>query len=179
MTEEWFLTRSEISPTGCWIWKGSLNPDGYPFFSQKSVHRLSYQILVGPIPDGMEIDHLCRQRACVNPHHLEAVTHKVNVLRGNGPTAKNAQKTHCPRGHPYDIRLKSGGRWCSICAKTGYAKYDKHKHPNARNKDKTHCPQGHEYTPDNTYRWKPNSRQCKTCKRDRSRKRPKCDNTDE
>lgn len=67
----------------------------------KLAHRLSYEHFVGPILDGLTIDHLCRDRACVNPAHLEAVTISINVLRGFNPMAINARKTHCPLGHFY------------------------------------------------------------------------------
>lgn len=81
-------------------------------------HRLVYQLFVDLIPDKYEIDHLCRVRHCVNPVHLEAVTKRENVLRGQGHTARNARKTHCFRGHPLpDARDKHGSRHCPVCAK--------------------------------------------------------------
>jgi hypothetical protein len=82
-------------------------------------HRLVYEELVGPIPEGMELDHLCRNTSCVNPAHLEPVPHRVNVLRGVGPTAENAVKTECVNGHPLTGRnlciRKEGGRKCRTC----------------------------------------------------------------
>jgi hypothetical protein len=87
----------------CWTWKGSHSRNGYARIKVSGrllqAHRVMYEGLVGPIPDGLTIDHLCRNRGCVNPAHLEAVTHGVNVLRGVGFSAQNARKTHCKRGH--------------------------------------------------------------------------------
>lgn len=91
--------------TGCWLWTSPLNKrTGYGQFAWRgknsTPHRVSYQELVGPIPEDLVIDHLCRVRHCVNPAHMEAVTHQVNLLRGETHAAKNAAKTHCPQGHP-------------------------------------------------------------------------------
>lgn len=89
--------------TGCWIWKpggaGGRYGYAYPF---STAHQLAYWLYVGEVPEGLEIDHLCRNTLCVNPDHLEAVTHRVNVLRGKGPSARNAIKTHCKNGHPFE-----------------------------------------------------------------------------
>lgn len=105
--------------TGCWEWLGRLNL-GYGKLSYHGrslyLHQVSYLLFVGPLIPGLTIDHLCRNRACGNPAHLEQVPRGVNVLRGEGVSAKNARKTHCPRGHPYDIIRKNGGRWCSKCS---------------------------------------------------------------
>ena len=109
----------------CWMWTACLLRDGYGLFSVNGAlvraHRFAYELLVGPIPQGFTLDHLCRSRACVRPEHLEPVTNKDNVLRGNGLTALNARKTQCPQGHPYDLfnthcNLK-GGRVCRECRK--------------------------------------------------------------
>ena len=82
-------------------------------------HRFAYELLVGPIPKGLTIDHVkskeCISTLCVNPAHLEAVTLRENILRGNGLAAMNAKKTHCPQGHPYDYVNSAGARGCSIC----------------------------------------------------------------
>lgn len=90
--------------TPCWVWQRFINPGGYGMLKidgrTKVAHRDSYERLVGPIPEGLELDHLCRVRACVNPDHLEPVTGRVNILRGEGQGAKHARKTHCVHGHP-------------------------------------------------------------------------------
>jgi hypothetical protein len=94
--------------TPCVEWTGGRNSQGYGYVAfrmgprkvqSKSVHRMAYELLVGPIPEGKQLDHLCRNRACVNPEHLEPVTCQVNLLRGATLAAKNAAKTHCHRGH--------------------------------------------------------------------------------
>jgi hypothetical protein len=107
----------------CWLWTASTTPAGYGQFrvgaAPQYAHRLSWVAANGPVPDGLELDHLCRVRRCVNPRHLEPVTTKENSLRGQSFAAINARKTHCPQGHPYDeantIRSKSGARLCRAC----------------------------------------------------------------
>lgn len=87
----------------CWEWTGRLELNGYArvrLFDRKYyVHRVAYTLARGPIPDGLTLDHLCRNRRCANPGHLEAVTGSENTLRGTAFSAINAKKTHCPRGH--------------------------------------------------------------------------------
>ena len=110
-------------PNGCWLWTGAKNPKGYGQFQfggrWGSAHRYAYQRFVGVIPQGLGIDHLCRVRNCVNYEHLEPVTTKENTLRGISPSALNARKITCPRGHPLsgkNLYLRpSGFRCCRTC----------------------------------------------------------------
>ena len=125
---ERLLAKIDKRPNGCWEWTASKNRDGYGKFSMGGggwvgAHRAAYLLLVGPIPDGMELDHLCRSRSCVNPDHLEPVPHVENVRRGElGATtaARQRAKTHCPRGHEYtpeNTRHARTGRDCKSCAR--------------------------------------------------------------
>lgn len=122
------------APEECWPWKGYLS-NGYGLFRvggkagyRITAHRYSCQLVHGPIDAGMVVDHLCRNPCCVNPRHLEVVTQQVNLLRGVGPTATNAAKTHCKRGHEYTAEntiLIPGGRWCRICRSQHASRYSK------------------------------------------------------
>jgi len=114
----------QLGDSGCWEWKSAAEKRNYARFQVGGKmwlsHRYAYHVLIGPIPDGLVIDHLCRNPPCVNPAHLEAVTHRENTLRGNGACAVHARKTQCPRGHPYDeanTRMIAGGRTCWICTR--------------------------------------------------------------
>lgn len=121
---ERLLTRREITDSGCWLstYK-SINPGGYRKITVGDrhllVHRAAYELWVRPIPDGLTIDHLCRQPRCFNPAHLQAVTMRENLIRGHGTWASNVRKTHCPQGHPYDeantYRNPSGSRVYREC----------------------------------------------------------------
>lgn len=107
----------------CWIWTGTMqqnSPYGQFWLNGKLVrpHRYSYEQSIGPIPEGLTIDHLCRNTICVNPKHLEAVTSKVNTLRGTGFAAINAKKTHCHQGHEFtkeNTYSYNGKRCCRTC----------------------------------------------------------------
>lgn len=119
--------------SGCWLWTGILDPHGYGLFAawrQKKeirgmAHRIMYEATKGSIPPGLCLDHKCRVRCCVNPDHLEAVTNRVNILRGVGATARHARQTHCKRGHPLTpdnlLRRKEGSRGCKTCRRLGVA----------------------------------------------------------
>lgn len=110
-------------PAACWEWTGSRNTDGYGQFSRSSAHRFAYASFVGMLPRGRDwqIDHLCRNRGCVNPDHLELVEQRTNILRGVGFAARNAAKTHCVNGHPFNVantyrpRHGSARRVCRVC----------------------------------------------------------------
>lgn len=109
--------------TFCWIWTAGLDAHGYGQFGfnkkPTKAHRVAYEELVSPPPSGMALDHLCRVRNCVNPAHLEPVSIGENVRRGDGVSARNAKKTHCPSGHELQgenlIVEKSGTRRCKEC----------------------------------------------------------------
>jgi hypothetical protein len=138
-----FWTKVEKTQS-CWEWQASKTRDGYGNFSigdhrMVLAHRFSYETLVGPVPDGLDLDHLCRNRACVNPTHLEPVTRAENVYRGIAPAAINKRKTYCIRGHPLsgeNLRFtRAGKRVCRECrnmrarksnSKYYYAKKNRH-----------------------------------------------------
>jgi len=89
----------------CWIWKGVKNPNGYGQASGDSAHRKIYKALVGPIPEGLQLDHLCEVKLCVNPKHLEPVTPRENTLRSEkAPATINLNKTHCKHGHEFTLK---------------------------------------------------------------------------
>lgn len=116
--------------SGCWEWTGAVNAWGYARIGyrrkSRAAHRISY-ILHKGAPPHRDIDHLCRNRRCVNPDHLESVPHAVNVRRGIGPTAVNAAKTHCVQGHPLSgenlIRRPTGHRGCRTCNEAALARF--------------------------------------------------------
>lgn len=127
----------------CWNWVGQIHHTGYgviylsraeckdPNRRLRLVHRVAYELLEGPIPEGLTLDHLCRNRRCVNPKHLEPVTVVENVMRGFSPNAIRARRTHCCKGHPltgYNLIIKPFGyRNCRICHNLEAAKYRQRK----------------------------------------------------
>jgi len=95
----WSKVDKVSSSTGCWIWTSTIDPQGYGRFhigargaAKRGAHRVAYELAIGPISDGLTLDHLCRVRRCVNPAHLEAVTLKVNILRGEGAVARQVRR---------------------------------------------------------------------------------------
>lgn len=122
---------AKVDKTGdCWLWTACRSSGGYGKVGRdgKSLyaHRVIYEELIGPIPDGTEIDHICNTRLCVNPDHLRAVPHRTNILRSSAPTASNAAKTHCLNGHPFDeanTHNLNGGRWCRACGAARARRY--------------------------------------------------------
>lgn len=119
-TVERFISKTELRENGCIEWMAYRNSNGYGRFGpgegacMKLAHRWAYEFYIGPISEGLVIDHLCRNRSCVNPDHLEAVSQAVNLRRGIGTHTK----THCPKGHPYfgdNLRVYKGWRFCRKC----------------------------------------------------------------
>lgn len=117
-----FQAKYTILANGCWQWNAAKTGRGYGVLGVKTgsrlAHRLSYEHFVGAIPAGLTIDHLCENKACVNPDHLEPKTNKANNLRGYSASAKNAKKTHCPGGHEYTAQntyIHRGMRHCRAC----------------------------------------------------------------
>ncbi len=116
----------EITESGCWEWTASKYPSGYGAFFDGSrvngAHRILYELVVEPIPNGLQIDHLCRNRGCINPDHLEVVTPGENTRRGSP-----ARKTHCPQGHEYSLenthRTTDGHRHCRACDAARHRRY--------------------------------------------------------
>ena len=122
LAERFRMYSMPVTESGCHLWLGYIEKNGYAKISvdgkREWAHRVSYRLVNGHIPEGMEIDHLCRVRCCVNPLHLEAVTHRTNLMRGQGESAKHAVKTHCYRGHEFsgiNMRIDGSKRQCRIC----------------------------------------------------------------
>lgn len=120
----WGRVRQDAE-TGCWVWAGPQNGLGYGRFNEPTTrrqlraHRVAYEQLVGEIPVGLVLDHLCRNTLCVNPWHLDPVPNGVNVRRGQSPSSVNRQKSACVKGHEFTdentYRTKDGSRFCRAC----------------------------------------------------------------
>lgn len=168
---ERFLPKMQVIPDvstypgPCWVWTAYTNPKGYGRFNSSVgilAHRWSYTHFVGPIPEGWQIDHLCKYTGCVNPEHLQAVTtHEHAHITKSWEHFSG--KTHCPQGHPYEgenLIMWRNKRSCRLCRDAR----NKARHTKINNKDKTHCKHGHEFTEQNTY-YASGGRQCKECRR--------------
>ena len=128
---ERFWCRVEVKDRGykslCLVWTGRDDGRGYGRYylngKYRAAHKVAYEAAVGPVPEGRELDHLCRVHACVNWDHLEPVTHRENTLRGDGPSARHARATHCANGHPFNAEntyvipggKRAGKRECRAC----------------------------------------------------------------
>lgn len=130
----------EDEETGCWVWQLSTNGRGYGRLwigsrvdgtrRHVNAHRFAYELMVGPVPDGLHLDHLCRNRSCINPDHLEPVTQRENVLRGDAPAAHQARQVECKAGHPLsgdNLYVNKGKRYCRECNKRRSAEYRRRK----------------------------------------------------
>lgn len=127
LTERFHAKFKVNTESGCWEWTASRTTKGYGMIGSGAperrllaAHRVAYEIYVGPIASGLQVDHLCRVRHCVNPDHLEPVTAQENVRRGLGPAGINAAKTHCPQGHEYTAENtyrnpSTNRRMCRVC----------------------------------------------------------------
>lgn len=167
------------SDNECWQWLGAVVGDyGVVTYKGKlkKAHRVAYELHNGIEPVNV-VDHLCRNRLCVNPKHLEDVTKKENVLRGESFSARFARRTECNYGHPFDdnntVINKSGYRSCKTCRRMQSEKQRRSLGIPKRteitiSRKQTHCKKGHEFTPENTRIYK-GSQHCKECSRDRCR----------
>lgn len=174
---------------GCVIWTGGTS-DGYAVISVSSLdrvaHRALYEILLGPVPEGMELDHTCHtealdcpggqciHRRCINPHHLEPVTSEENKRRGRSPMAANALKTHCPHGHEYSedntYQKPNGHRICRECRRIQYqAAYVKRPRVQVDRTQQTHCHKGHPQDETTTFADERGRQRCRECRRESSR----------
>lgn len=129
MLPDFMPRKVTVDADGCWLWQGAKTKAGYGLkhirrpdggSQSTTAHRAAWLALVGPIPEGLQVDHLCRVRACVNPAHLEPVTPRENLLRADGLLASQLARTHCPHGHPYDEEntypsYKRGGKPHRVC----------------------------------------------------------------
>lgn len=123
----------------CWPWQGYVSKNGYGFITvqgtTKPAHRAVWEHLVGPIPEGLELDHLCKVPLCVNPDHLEPVTQYINNKRSDSPASVAGRKTHCLRGHPFSpdnttIIRRAGGK-CDRRCKTCHRQRERDRHRKA------------------------------------------------
>ncbi len=134
-----------VSPeTACWLWTGCGDKKGYGRTSVRDkpglAHRISYEVFVGVIPENLEIDHLCSNRRCINPNHLEPVSRQENIRRSEAGSF-NRKKTHCPKGHPYstdNLRTQKiglyTGRFCRACRKETVRRYDRKRYSLSKSK---------------------------------------------
>lgn len=125
---DYLRSRCVVTENGCWLWQGCISDGRYGSLKYKGrirrAHCVTYELSVGPVPDNLELDHTCKVTTCINPEHLEPVTHKVNVQRGDLKHVSGkryAAQTHCIHGHPYEPHNlyldKKGHKSCRTCAR--------------------------------------------------------------
>ena len=166
-----FMEYVQADNGGCIRWIGNQAGAGYGYFRSRGAHRWAYEHFVGPIGEGLTIDHLCRNRLCINPLHLEAVTQGENVLRGNTVAAKNKAKTHCKNGHKFSIANTYKGRIGRSCRECHRQDEYNRRSNHMRLDMATHCRHGHERTLENTWIEKNGAQHCRVCHRLRERQR--------
>ncbi|MDN5859950.1 MAG: HNH endonuclease [Pseudonocardia sp.] len=126
-----------LEPSGCWIYTGHLSSGGYSQIAldngeRQYRHVASFELFIGTVRDGLQLDHTCRRPACFNPRHLDPVTARTNVLRSNAWGGTNARKTTCPRGHTYDGVNNQGRRICRRCSSAAALAHYHRKQQGAR-----------------------------------------------
>lgn len=170
---EQFTTLVSPNSDGCWVWIGPRDRQGYGRFGNRILaYRFVYEAMRGPVPEGLELDHLCRITSCVHPCHLEPVTHRENMLRGRKNVASlNARKKVCPKGHPLSGtnllgRRGSTKRECKTCHRDRMAA--KRRAQGIRAYDPSRCKNDHLRTSENTYiRPDKGTQMCRDCSRER------------
>lgn len=183
---EWperFSSKVQFSDDGCWLWRASRTRHGYGRYGKGRrvdgwgvAHKCGWEFIHGPVPEGLELDHLCRVPSCVNPAHLEPVSHAENIIRGDNGNRNGLCRRNLHPWIPENIYLDggrgNGNQRCKECRK----EWERQRYAREAGRPvavvpalRTHCPQGHPYDEANTHWKKDGSRNCKTCHRERER----------